>query len=35
MYVMVAMVVRVAAMLMLNVMVVAMVVVGVLERWND
>ena len=33
MYVMVAMVVRVAA--MLNVMVVAMVVVGVLERWND
>ena len=32
MYVMVAMVVRVAA--MLNVMVVAMVVVGVLERWN-
>ena len=33
MYVMVAMVVRVAA--MLNVMVVAMVTVGVLERWND
>ena len=33
MYVMVAMVVRVAA--MSNVMVVAMVVVGVLERWND
>ena len=33
MYVMVAMVVRVAA--MLNVMVVAMVVVGVLKRWND
>ena len=33
MYVMVAIVVRVAA--MLNVMVVAMVVVGVLERWND
>ena len=33
MYVMVAMVVRVAA--MLNVMVVAMVVVGVLERWNE
>ena len=33
MYVMVAMLVRVAA--MLNVMVVAMVVVGVLERWND
>ena len=33
MYVMVAMVVRVAA--MLNVMVVAMVVVGVLERRND
>ena len=33
MYVMVAMVVRVAA--MLNVMVVAMVVVGLLERWND
>ena len=33
MYVMVAMVVRVAA--MLNVMVVAMVVVLVLERWND
>ena len=33
MYVMVPMVVRVAA--MLNVMVVAMVVVGVLERWND
>ena len=33
MYVMVVMVVRVAA--MLNVMVVPMVVVGVLERWND
>ena len=33
MYVMVDMVVRVAA--MLNVMVVAMVVVGYLERWND
>ena len=33
MYVMVAMVFRVAA--MLNVIAVAMVVVGVLERWND
>ena len=33
MYVMVAMVVRVAA--MLNVMVVAMVVVGLLRRWNN